>query len=61
MWRFQHWSAADAGNALLATLLKPYSGLQTFVSESKLTSFVAWRSDSLSQAFPAHPVGLRYR
>ncbi|MEI6145901.1 MAG: hypothetical protein WCP66_05745 [Methylococcales bacterium] len=29
--------------------------------ESKLTSFVAWRSDSVSQAFPAHPVGLRYR
>ena len=29
--------------------------------ESKLTSFVAWRSDSVGQAFPAHPVGLRYR
>ena len=35
--------------------------LQTFAMESKLTSFVAWRSDSVSQAFPTHPVGLRYR
>ena len=58
-----HCTAIDmnAGNALLATLVKSYSGLQTFVMESKLTSFVAWRSDSLSQAFIAHPVGLSYR
>ena len=39
--------------------VKSYSGLQTFAMESKLTSFVAWRSDSVSPAFPKHSVGLR--
>ncbi len=45
----------------LALRLDGHHRPTNFAMESKLTSFVAWRSDSVSQAFPAHPVGLRCR